>query len=283
MSLGLIRIPGPFPLATTDHAFGADDLRLLEALFHPDQPWERHQDDFYRCFIAVVDLPRTLLDPLVDEVAAVLGMELLPEVRVTAQRMEATDGSGRHTDRPLAGYEAARLVVQLDAADGGRFRAFDGDDVWLDRPALPNQAVAFELSDASEHDVTDCRGERRTVVFHFWHPANPPDARQRLDRLFGALSIGDLPRSMDEMMTEAEATLPEDRTFEAALVAALLQHWGEPEDVVVEGYRAALDGVCDSRAAWLVRLHLDAFDRARLPRDLSPGPSAAWPWRSSGR
>jgi hypothetical protein len=270
MPLGLTRVPGPFPLAVTDRAFPASDLALLHGLFHSDQPWQRHRDVFYRCDIAVVDLPRSLLDPLVHEVATVLGMELLPHVRVTAQRMGPTDGSGRHTDRPLAGYEAARLVVQLDEAQGGRFRAFDGDRIWLDRPARPNQAVAFELSDRSHHDVTDCDGPRRTVVFHFWHPANPPDARARLDRLFADLSIADLPPAMDAVMTEAEARLPDETTLEAALVAVLLHHWGEPLTVVRNGYQEALAGRVAGRAGWLVRLHLDGFERRSLPTGHDP-------------
>lgn len=276
MTLGLTRIPGPFPLASTDVAFDAADVRRLEALFHPDQPWQRHQDHFYRCFIAVVELPQPLLSTLSSQVSEALGLDLLPHVQVTAQRMEATDGSGRHTDRPLAGYEAARLVVQLDAAEGGRFRAFDGERIWVDRPPQPNQAVAFELSNASEHDVSEAHSVRRTVVFHFWHPANPPDARQRLDRLFGDLSIGDLPLALDPIMTEAEAQQPEDRTYEAALVAALLHKWGEPVDAVISGYREALDGRCDSRAAWLVHLHVNDFDRSRLPAGWRPfsGPDA---------
>lgn len=278
----LRRIDGPFPLAVTDAAFRPDVLARLEALFDPPQDWVRHQDHFYRCFIAEVHdaLPQPWLKALREHVGQALGLPLAGPVRVTAQRMEPDDGSDRHTDRPLVGYECARLVVQLDDAVGGHFRAFDGDTVWLDRPPRPNQAVAFELCRSSVHDVTPCTGTRRTVVFHFWHVANPIDAREALDRELAGVSLRDLPLALGPHMDAAEAACSDVDTYRAALTASLLRQWGEPVERVIPAYLACVYGRDLSPraawAAWLVHLHTEDFHRPlweALPRPAPLGPS----------
>lgn len=281
MIQALRRVPGPFLLATSDAAFAPDVLALLHAHFDTGA-WERHQDSFYRCHLARIELPPRLVEAVRTEVAAVLGVALHPQVTVTAQRMEASDGSDRHTDRPAAGYEAARLVVQLDTVEGGVFRAFAGERIWLERPARPNHAVAFELSPHSEHDVTPSLGLRRTVVFHFWHPANPPDARARLESWFGDMSFGDLPAELDEAMLEAEATLDDEQTWRAAAVTWTLARL-QCADLPSAYERALLhrpQGTLECFAGFLVDLHHEGFDReawdALEPVGSLPHPLECW-------
>ncbi len=260
------QVPGPFPLAVSDRALGGDALRAAVALFERPQDWVRHQQHFYRCFIAEVDgqLGANLLERVRGRVAQALELPLGPTVRVTAQRMEEGDSSDRHSDRPLAGYEAARLIVQLDSGVGGHFRAFDGDDVWVERPPRRNGAVALGLGTRSDHDVTPCTGTRRTVVFHFWHRVNPPDARAALDQVLGRWSVAELPSGLDARMTSAEARLPDVLTHRAAAVAVLMHRWGRPEAEVSAAYGAVLDGRPLDRltalAEALVHLHVEGFD-----------------------
>lgn len=277
----LRRVPGAYRLATSDALFDTSVLQLLEDRFDTGA-WERHQDSFYRCHLARIELPEPLVQAVRTEVAAVLGLPLHPVVSVTAQRMEASDGSDRHTDRPAAGYEATRLVVQLDTVQGGVFRAFDGERIWLERPPAPNHAVAFELSGRSEHDVTPSAGLRRTVVFHFWHPANPPDAKARLDAWFQGMNFGDLPAALDAVMLEAEATLDDEQTWRAAAVTWTLARLGGAD--LAGTYERALwrraEGALESLAGFLVDLHHDGFDREVWdslagPRSL-PAPLECW-------
>ncbi len=261
----LTPVPGPFPLAVADAMFDDAVLARLTALFEGWAGWPRHEDTFYRCWITEVhdELDPAWLAGLRHEVSEALGVPLAGPVRVTAQRMAPGDGSDRHTDRPLAGYEAARLVLQLDSAEGGHFRTFDGERLWLERPPRPNQAVAFELSARSWHAVTPCASVRRTVVFHFWHPDNPPDMRERLDAMLAGVSFAELPRALHRWMDEAEARLPDELTNRAGLVAALLGRQGHEDDVLVEAYRAVVDGRplegAAARAGWLVGLHLEGL------------------------
>jgi len=265
------RVHGPFALAVTETAVDPGELWRLGALFVQPAPWVRHQDHFYRCFIAEVDghLPAPMVARLRGRVGAVLGLDLADPVRVTAQRMEAGDGSDRHTDRPRAGYEAARLVVQLDRDVGGHFRAFDGPRVWVDRAPQPNGGVALALSDRSAHDVTVCTATRRTVVFHFWERDNPPAASRVVDDLLGSMSFAELPRALDPVMTAAEALHDDAHTHRAGSVASLLHGWGSDPDALLAAYRAAISGAAatsdtDALARWLVTLFVDGFDRVGL-------------------
>lgn len=281
---------GAFRLAVTDAWLAPDDLAMLASVFHGKHSWQRHDQHFYRCDIVHVEgqLSAARVRGAHADLARSLDLPLHPQMTVTAQRMHPDDGSDRHTDAPQAGYEAARLIVQLDAAQGGRFRAFDGERVWVDRAPAPNHAVAIELSTKSHHDVTPCGSLRRTLVFHAWHRANPPDARARLDAWFAGWSPAQLPRAWDPMVTEIEATRPDEVSGAAAAVAWSMRKAGSPDHDAESAYRAVARGKPLAPQAawwqWVVRLHRDGFDREAwdvlLPAD---APEGLAPMASRGR
>jgi len=276
----LRRVPGPFRVAVAEKLLDGAELTRLAGWFHVER-WIRHTDVFYRCDIAVVPPERShgLAERLRAEVARVLQLDLGPHLQVTAQRMGPGDGSDVHTDRPAAGFEAVRLVVQLDEAPhgGGVFRAFDDrGSCWLERPPAPGRAVAFELSARSHHDVTGCRTPRRSVVFHYWHRGNPPDAGERLAARFAGLSFGALPPSLDEAMSAAEARYDDEVTWRAGTAAWWAHTEGHDEQQVAAVYAAALPMAAvhplARRACWWVDLWRDGFDRRRWEEHGRPQP-----------
>jgi len=281
----LVRRPGPFLLATSDAWLTEEELALLRSWFHverrPFDDWIRHTGVFYRCDIGVVDpaVAPGLRARWRRAVAEALGLDLLDTVQLTAQRMGAGDGSDVHTDHPAAGFEAARLVVQLDElspADGGAFRAFDeAGRCWLERVPAPGAAAAFEMSPRSHHDVTACARERRAVVAHFWHRANPPDLGERLAQRFAGMGFADLPASLDGRMMAAESRYDDEHTWRAAAAAWWAATAGHPEAVVAVVYEAALGGPgggpVAAEALWWVDLWRDGFDRSRWSE------GAPWP------
>jgi hypothetical protein len=183
-------------------------------------------------------------------VAEILDTPLLPTVYVTAQRMQAGQQARVHTDRPLAGYEAARFILQLKSdwqyGDGGVFqthRDASGETISSKRPPRRNQGLGFCMGNHSYHSVSPAGPPRHTVVFNFWHPANPPDLGTELDRLFERCHFGELPAAIEHLAIDAEARLDPDVTYRASLVAWLLQRWQAAPSTVVQGYRLSLDGL----------------------------------------
>jgi hypothetical protein len=265
-------VPGPFRLAVADPLLPPDEVEALRSMFHGKHPWDRHEQHFYRCDIVHVhrELSASRVRTFRQLLADAVGLPLCDEVTVTAQRMHRGDGSDRHTDAPLAGYECARLIVQLDDAEGGRFRAFADADTpvpWVDRAPRAGGAVAMELSTASHHDVTDCATLRRTVVVHGWHVANPVERAEQLTRFFAGWSPADLPADWDDLITDVEATVPDEVSLLAAAVAWAMLTSNAPEPLANLAYRwvacGGLGDVAPPIAAWhwLTRLHLHGFDR----------------------
>ena len=291
----------PYCLFTVDAAFSAERLAGLEALFRADVRWVRHEDHFYECFIADVS---AALDPrwlraLAHRMATLTGIELTDKVQVTIQRMEPGDHAAPHTDRPLVGYEAARLVVQLDrdwaTEDGGCFRAFSGDDLVIARWPQRNSAVGFTLTAASLHDVLPTHRVRRSVVFNFWHIGNTEAVQAMVHSLFAHMDFGSLPLAVAAVADVAEVTHTETATHRASAVAIALLAWGYDPDEAAAGYLLALspDAVCEpvdaltaaaALARWLVRLHTEDFDLdvwEQLRQRLAPHqhPRLRQPWR----
>ena len=86
--------------------------------------------------------------------------------------------------------------------------------------------------------------------------------------------------ALDDVMLDAEATLPEDVTHRAGLIALVLTRWGYDPATVTRAYVRALDrteaagwplveGAADEEdaalalASWMTELHLDHFDLER--------------------
>lgn len=265
----------PFRYAVSRAGLDVDTVGLLRALFRDDAPWARHQDHFYRCWIAVVtdEVPASLREVVRQRVVALLDLPLATDVFVTAQRMEATDGATVHTDRPLVGYEAARLVVQLDADwsrhDGGLFLVHADEQGPAVDEVVPRVggAVAFELSRSSFHTVTPTSRVRNTVVFNLWHAGNPPDLAPRVVALFDGLRFDRLPRVLDPLLRAADEAGDTDAGEWLAHRAWALSRWGFGDDEVVQACATEVAALPDDLRAgraladWATHLRLVDFHR----------------------
>ncbi|MEN0065910.1 MAG: hypothetical protein AAGA48_27465 [Myxococcota bacterium] len=288
MKQPLERVSGRIPVAVTEAAFDAQMLAKLDARFAATRDWVRHDQNFYRCFIAEADdaLPDSIQTGLRDAVGAALGLPLAATVRITVQRMTTGDGADRHTDRPLVGYEAARFILQLDTPRGGCFRLLEAEGqgrAWLQRPAVRNQALAFELCTDADHDVTPCVDARRTLVVHFWHRANPPHARDLVHQWLAPMSFASLPSVLDPLIAEADANFDDRVTGVAGRVAWLIGQWGGTPADVSEAFIRVLKGAlagteAEARARFIVELALDSFDRSTF--EALPVSSQRW-WFSA--
>lgn len=296
----------PYTLFTVEDAFSQERQAALEALFDAEVEWARHDDPLYRCFIAEVTerLDGPWLRALARRMAELTGLDLIERAGATVQRMEPGDYVDVHDDRPLLGFEAARLVLQLDrdwvANDGGLFRAFDGEEPVLERYPERAAATGIALSTASLHEVTCTRRTRHSVVFNFWHMANAETVERTVRGLFDRMSFGALPDAVARLAAVAEAERSEADTHRAASVAIALISWGYDSDEAAAGYGRALgaSGPNESEirsefdaavaiAGWLLRLHVEDFDsnawsalRDRLgPLRPARYPRLREPWR----
>lgn len=279
----------PYRYAMSAHALGPDAAAALARLFDEDVPWARHDASFYACFLAVVThrVDPALRVGLARRVSALLDVPLTDAVHVTVQRMELGDHALVHTDRPLVGYEAARVVVQLNEGwqpeHGGRLEvhsAAEGGEVVATMLPTFDAAFAFAQTPASHHAVARSTRPRRSAVFNFWHVGNTEALAPFVRGTFDGLRFDQLPDSLDAVMLDAEETLPEDVTHRAGLIALVLARWGYEGDVVHQAYVAALSRteaagwplgagsaseseVALALASWLTELHLDHFDLDR--------------------
>lgn len=269
----------PFPHFTVPEALPEALLADLEALFEAPLPWDLHQDAFYRAWLSDVSdrIAPDLQAALVDRMRAITGLPLTESLQVTVQRMEPGQYAGPHTDRPLVGYEVARLIVQLrpgwQPGDGGELHLHPdeaGAQTVVRRPPRYNTGFGFVMGPRSFHSVQPTAVTRRTAVFNFWHVGNTEALARRIRAMIAALRFDQLPASLDALITAAEQHRAEEDSFRAGCIAALLQQWGYPEPVLAEGYRAGLDSVmCEESAdpvriaAWVQWLQHDRFDVER--------------------
>ncbi|MCO4747694.1 MAG: 2OG-Fe(II) oxygenase [Proteobacteria bacterium] len=261
----------PFPYFTAKLNSGL--CEQLGSLARLDLDWQRH-DSFYHCWIAHAAEHIRLPQELPGAVAALLDLPLTDAMQLTIQRMGPGDHALPHTDRPLLGFEAARLVVQLtpdwSLADGGLFAVHpdsEGTRTTRTREPLFASVVGFGMRLASHHSVRPVHTHRLTAVVHFWHHANTPALHAQVRDLLEGASFAALPASLDATLTEAEAEHSEEETLRAGTVALLLTQWGADELSVERGYRAGLEpwtgcsGDTDiDLARWAAKLWLDCFD-----------------------
>ncbi|WP_295393099.1 2OG-Fe(II) oxygenase [uncultured Thiodictyon sp.] len=276
----------PYPFFSVEPAFSTIDCAHLEGIFEQDLPWLAHGGSFYevRNCDATDRLAPEFLAALARRMRTLTGLPLTDRIAATAQTMAPGARIGVHTDRPLVGWEAARLVVQFNRgwqpADGGLLQAHDdeaGTRVCASAPPRFNSAFGFGMHQGSYHSVTETTRPRRTFVFNFWHAGNSQELADAVKTLFAAMQFGALPGLLDPDRVAAEESLPEEQTYRALAVATALQRWGLPEAVIRGGYRAATglqaapatdcaDGVAIALAQWAAQLYVEDFDLTQWQR-----------------
>lgn len=272
----------PFPFFCVDSAFSEDQCAVLEALFLHTNDWQHRDGAFYRCSLCDVTgkIPASFQAELLARMREITGLPLVDRVVVTAQQMLPGQVIGIHSDRPLLGYEIARLVVQLNRQwqpdHGGileLFSSLHGKAVFSVDPEY-NKAFGFLLHAESYHGVTEVTQPRQTVVFNFWHAANTPELAAYVQALFANLHFSELPAALDPVASSAESILPEDTTFRAGTAAVALQRLGYDDATIVTGYRHSAGlAECDTGDAetyaavlladWMAYLYRESFDLAR--------------------
>lgn len=307
MSPVIERHDDPFPCFTVDRALSEPLAAELRAMFDEPHAWEHHHGGFYECYLTEVSarVPAAFQAQLARQWAGLFEEPLTERVKVTLQRMEPGQQARVHTDRPLLGFETARLIVQLgerwSPGEGGVFCVHPdpaGERVSWERAPAWNQGFAFSMGKRSFHSVTPVRGmTRRTAVFHFWHAGNSPALAQQVRSLFEGCRFDRLPAEVVRVAERAERSEPEELTWRAGLLAWALHAWGVSGAGVAEAYLAALcspepweqQGALSGQEAtvalgrWVVELYAGEVDlRAweRLQRRLGPVQGAAEGWRA---
>lgn len=272
----------PFPFFHVTSAFSVKQCAELERIFSQAGEWQHRDEVFYRCSLRDVteNIPAAFRAEVIDRMREITGLPLVDRLVVTAQWMLPGHIIGVHSDRPLLGYEIARLVVQLNKQwhpdHGGVLELFaqpESEAVFRLNPGY-NEAFGFLLHADSHHGVTEVSQPRRTVVFNFWHAANTPELAAYVQALFDNLHFSELPAALDPIASSAESSLPEDTTFRAGTAAVALHRWGYDDATVVAGYlysaglstHDAIDEETHAAillADWVARLYRDSFDLSR--------------------
>ena len=272
----------PFPFFRVNAAFTEEQCAALEQLFSQDIEWQHQDGVFYRCSLGDVtqNIPAGFQAEILARMREITGLPLVDRVQVTAQRMLPGHAIGIHSDRPLLGYEIARLVVQLNkqwhAEQGGVLELFSTPEGKAEFSVNPeyNTAFGFLLHANSFHGVTEVTQPRLTVVFNFWHRANTPELAAHIETLFAGLHFSEFPAALDPVASAAESSLPEEVTFLAGTAAIALHRWGYDAATVVAGYQHSAGlSACDTRDAetyaavrladWVATLYRDSFDLIR--------------------
>jgi hypothetical protein len=275
----------PFAFFLVDAAFSEAQCAALEQLFSQDREWQHQDGVFYRCSLSDVTeiIPATFQAEILARMREITGLPLVNRVVVTAQRMLPGQVIGIHSDRPLLGYEIARLVVQLNkqwqAEHGGVLELFlspEGEAEFSINPEY-NKAVGFLLHADSYHAVTEVTQPRLTVVFNFWHMANTPELAAHVQALFANLHFSEFPATLNPVASAAESSLSEEVTFRAGTAAIALHRWGYDAATIVTGYQHSAGlSTCDTSDAetyaavlladWVAYLYRDSFDLVRWNR-----------------
>lgn len=270
----------PFPFFLIKAAFSEEQCALLEQLFLQDNnAWQHHDGVFYRASLCDVTaaIPATFQAEILARMLEITGLPLVDRMLVTLQRMQLGHVIGIHSDRPLLGYEIARLVVQLNEQwqpeHGGVLQLFSSPQSEVIFSVNPkyNKAVGFLLHADSYHAVTEVSKPRQSVVFNFWHAANTPELAAHIEALFANLQFSEFPARLNAIASAAESSLPEEVTYRAGTAALALHRWGYDAATVVAGYQHSAGlSTCDNGDAetyaavlladWVAYLYRDTFD-----------------------
>ncbi len=272
----------PFPFFLVTSAFSKEQCVMLERAFSQVGEWQHRDGAFYRCSLRDItgNIPARFQAEVIDRMCKITGLPLVVRLVVTAQRMMPGQLIGVHSDRPLLGYEIARLVVQFNKQwqpdHGGILELFttpDSEAVFRVNPGY-NEAFGFLLHVDSHHGVTEVTQPRQSIVFNFWHAANTPELATHVQTLFTNIHFSELPAALNPVASAAESRLPEDTTFRAGTAAVALHRWGYDDTTVVAGYlhsaglsnNNAFDAEAHAAiqlADWVARLYRDSFDLTR--------------------
>jgi hypothetical protein len=253
----------PFEFFTGEEALPQDLLGQLANLFEEDLAWEHHHDSFYKAYLCEIGdrIPAAFHSLLVHRMSEITGLPLCEPIRATIQRMEPGQFAGPHTDRPLMGYEAVRLIVQLNedwnTGHGGELHLhgdMEGKTTSHRRPPRFNTAFGFVMGPNSFHSVQPVKTERRTAVFNFWHQGNTPELARWVRAQLKDIRFEDLPKALEARAIEAETTHSEADSFRAGVMAHFLQQWRFNDAWVCRAYESGLSPVLDQSSALPVTL-----------------------------
>lgn len=252
---------------------------MFEELFSDCKRWQQREGGFYQCRLREVteEIPADFLSEIIERMRKVTELPLIDKCVVTAQQMMPGHIIGIHSDRPLVGYEIARLVVQFNKEwqleDGGVLKLFLSPDEKAVFDVYPryNEAFGFVLHEKSYHAVTRVNKLRQTIVFNFWHAANTPELENYVKTLFSNIHFSELPASLNCDAVFAESTLPEEITLLAGTAAVALHRWGLNEATVADGYRYSAglktfdNATTEAQSSilladWLARMYRNNFD-----------------------
>ena len=176
----------PFPCFSVARVVSNELEQTLLAWLETEAPWRLTVMDFYEQYefdFQDVALPSELepmfsqdsLDELRQNVGALFGTALKPQIEITAHKLNRSQRIRIHNDARPEG-ETHRLLVQLNRgwseANGGLLMLFRGPEVEaLDDIIEPTSgsAFGFEISTASYHAVSQVyQGDRYTLVYSFY-------------------------------------------------------------------------------------------------------------------
>ena len=273
----------PFPFFFVNAAFSEEQCaELLQLFLQDNHAWQHHDGVFYRASLCDVtaSIPAKFQAEILARMREITRLPLVDRMLVTVQRMLPGHVIGIHSDRPLLGYEIARLVVQLNKQwqpeHGGVLQLFSSpqsEAVFSVNPEY-NKAVGFLLHANSYHAVTEVSQARQSVVFNFWHAANTPELAAHIEALFANLQFSEFPEALNAIASAAESSLPEEVSYRAGTAAIALNRWGYDAATVISGYQHSAGlANCDNRDAetyaavlladWVAYLYRDTFDLIR--------------------
>ncbi len=176
----------PFQCFSVARVVSNELEQTLLAWFETEAPWRLTIMDFYEQYefdfqdLAVPSELKPMfsqdsLDELRQNVGALFGVALKPQIEITAHKLSRSQRIRIHNDARPEG-ETHRLLVQLNRgwaeANGGLLMLFRGPDVEeLDDVIAPTSGsgFGFEISTASYHAVSQVhQGDRYTLVYSFY-------------------------------------------------------------------------------------------------------------------
>ena len=178
----------PFPYVLFDAVFSPNEIDSLLTWLENSEDWVLVETDFYEQYEFCIDdaaLPTsvaflqapTFRGSVKAEMEALFSTGLSSHIRVLAHKLIPGQHIGIHNDVIDSG-ESHRFTVQLNgglAEDAGGyfmlFNSYDPSDVHRILRPINNTAIAFSLSENSNHAVSRQHfGIRYTLVFCFHAP-----------------------------------------------------------------------------------------------------------------